>query len=64
MSDHSLGGGVNGCAKVDFGRGSSHRRTKRGGNVRRKRDSTIIEKKYKRRRETVDPHNRVRKYVE
>jgi hypothetical protein len=64
MSDHSLGGGVNGCAKVDFGRGSSHRRTKRGGKRKTERDSTIIEKKYKRRRETVDPHNRVRKYVE
>lgn len=64
MSDHSLGGGVDGCAKVDFGRGSSHRRTKRGGgNGKTERDSTIIEK-YKRRKETVDPHNRGRRYVE
>jgi hypothetical protein len=36
----------------------------RGGKRKTERDSTIIEKKYKRRRETVDPHNRVRKYVE
>lgn len=34
-----------------------------GGNGKTERDSTIIEK-YKRRKETVDPHNRGRRYVE